>query len=54
MLRDTLTVNELTNWNIKGSTEAKYRALKCHLETINSSTSEYKNIAKLIQSSTDR
>jgi hypothetical protein len=54
MLRDMLTVNELTNWNVKASIEAKYRALKCHIETVASSTSEFKNIANLIQSSTDR
>ncbi|CAF4643940.1 unnamed protein product [Rotaria sp. Silwood1] len=53
MLRDMLTVNELTNWNIKAPIEAKYRALKCHIETVDSSTPEYKNIAELIQSSTN-
>lgn len=53
MLRDLLTVNELTNWNAKAPIEAKYRALKCHIETVASSTSEFKNIAHLIQSSTD-
>ncbi|CAF2261391.1 unnamed protein product, partial [Rotaria magnacalcarata] len=26
MLRDMLTVNELTNWNVKAPIEAKYRA----------------------------
>lgn len=54
MLRDMLTVNELTNWNIKAPIEAKYRALKCYIETIDSSTLEYKNIINLIQSSTNR
>ncbi len=54
MLRDMLTVNELTNWNVKASIEAKYRALKCHIETVAGSTPEFKNIANLIQSSTDR
>jgi hypothetical protein len=54
MLRDMLTVNELTNWNVKASIEAKYRALKCHIGTVASSTSEFKNIANLIQSSTDK
>ena len=54
MLRDMLTVNELTNWNMKASIEAKYRALKCHIETMGSSTPEFKNIVNLIQSSTDR
>ncbi len=53
MLRDMLTVNELTNWNVKAPIEAKYRALKCHIETVDSATPEFKNIAKLIQSSTD-
>ncbi|CAF4531398.1 unnamed protein product [Rotaria sp. Silwood2] len=54
MLRDMLTVNELTNWNVKAPIEAKYRALKCHIETVDRSTPEFKNVAKLIQSSTDR
>lgn len=54
MLRDMLTVNELTNWNVKASIEAKYRALKCHIETLDSSTSEFKNVTDLIQTSTDR
>ncbi|CAF2991427.1 unnamed protein product [Rotaria socialis] len=54
MLRDMHTVNELTNWNVKAPIEAKYRALKCHIETVASSTFDFKNIAKLIQSSTNR
>lgn len=53
MLRDMLTVNELTNWNVKAPIEAKYRALKCYIETMDSSTPEFKNIAQFIQSSTD-
>lgn len=53
MLRDMLTINELTNWNLKASIEAKYRALKCHIETVNNSTPEFKDIVNLIQSSTD-
>ncbi|CAF4946815.1 unnamed protein product, partial [Rotaria sp. Silwood1] len=53
MLRDMLTVNELTNWNVKAPIEAKYRALKCHIEAVDSSKSEFKNVADLIQSSTD-
>ncbi|CAF4460452.1 unnamed protein product [Rotaria socialis] len=34
MLRDMVSVNELTNWNIKASVEAKCRALKCHIEPL--------------------
>ncbi|CAF1684492.1 unnamed protein product, partial [Adineta ricciae] len=54
MLRDMLTVNELTNWNVKASIEAKYRSLKCHIETMSNSTSEFQNIFNFIQSSTNR
>ena len=53
MLRDMLTVNELTNWNIKASIEAKYRALKCHIETIEHDTQEYTNISDMITASTN-
>ncbi|CAF3569025.1 unnamed protein product [Rotaria socialis] len=53
LLRDMLTVNELTNWNIKAPIEAKYRALNCHIEMVDSSTPEFMNVAEHIQSSTD-
>ena len=53
MLRDMLTVNELTNWNIKAPIEAKYRALKCHIETIKNDTHEYATISNMISSSTN-
>lgn len=53
MLRDMLTVNELTNWNVKASIEAKYRALKCHIETIKHDTQEYSRINEMINSSTN-
>jgi hypothetical protein len=51
MLRDMVTINELTNWNIKASIEAKYRALKCHIETIENETFEYRTINEMINSS---
>ncbi len=53
MLRDLLTVNELTNWNVKASIEAKYRALKCHIETLGNDTQEYATICDMIGSSTN-
>ena len=53
MLRDMLTVNELTNWNVKASIEAKYRALKCHIETLEDDTQEYSTINEIIRSSTN-
>ncbi len=48
-----LTVNELTNWNIKASIEAKYRALKCHIEPIENETHEFTTISNMIHSSTN-
>ncbi|CAF1124393.1 unnamed protein product [Adineta steineri] len=53
MLRDMATVNELTNWNVKASIEAKYRALKCHIESIENNTLEYTTISNMIHSSTN-
>ncbi|CAF1006245.1 unnamed protein product [Adineta ricciae] len=53
MLRDMLTINELTNWNIKASIEAKYRALKCHIESIEKDSHEYATINSMIHSSTN-
>lgn len=49
-----VTVNELTNWNIKASIEAKYRALKCHIETLDHNTHEYTTVCDMISSSTNQ
>ena len=54
MLRDLLTVNELTNWNIKASIEAKSRALKCHIQTLKSDTQEYQGLCEMLSNSTNR
>ena len=53
MLRDLLTVNELTNWNVKASIDAKYRAMKCHIETIGKDSHEYQTLSATISSSTN-
>ncbi|CAF1349135.1 unnamed protein product, partial [Didymodactylos carnosus] len=53
VLRDMLTVNEITCWNMKPSTEAKYRSLKCYINTVNINSFEYRKISELIHSSTD-
>lgn len=54
MLRDLVTVNELTNWNVKASIEAKYRALQCHIETIDKETQEFKQLDEMIRNSTNK
>lgn len=54
MLRDLLTVNELTNWNIKASIEAKSRPLKCHIPTLKSDTQEYQGLCEMLSNSTNR
>lgn len=53
MLRDMVTVNELTNWSVTASIEAKYRALKCHIETLDRDSPEYSTISETINSSTN-
>ena len=53
MLRDLSTVNELTNWNVKASIQAKYRALKCHIETLAKETSEFRTLAENVAAATN-
>ncbi|CAF1257536.1 unnamed protein product, partial [Didymodactylos carnosus] len=53
MLRDMLTVNEITNWNIKASIEAKYRSLNCYINTIDKDSIEFGRITNMIKSSTN-
>ena len=53
MLRDLLTVNELTNWNLQASIEAKYRALKCHIQALTADSHEYQRLCEMISSSTN-
>ncbi|CAF1222119.1 unnamed protein product, partial [Didymodactylos carnosus] len=53
MLQDMLTVNEMTCWNTKASIEAKYRSLKCYINTVDKDTFEYKKISEMIYSTTN-
>lgn len=53
MLRDLSTVNELTNWNVKASIQAKYRALKCHIESLGKETEEFRTLTEKIDASTN-
>lgn len=53
MLRDMLTINELTGWNIKASIEAKYRALKCYMKSVDADSQEHSTISQIINSSTN-
>ncbi|KAK3593675.1 hypothetical protein CHS0354_013571 [Potamilus streckersoni] len=44
LIRDLIAVSEATDWSAKPSDEAKYRALRCNIEHLESTSPEYKTI----------
>uniref|UniRef100_A0ABM0MFB2 Poly [ADP-ribose] polymerase n=1 Tax=Saccoglossus kowalevskii TaxID=10224 RepID=A0ABM0MFB2_SACKO len=52
LIRDIVSVSEATDWSTRSDVEAKYKALRCHIEHLeNEDDSEYKNIKDLVISS---
>nr|XP_054753684.1 protein mono-ADP-ribosyltransferase PARP4-like [Lytechinus pictus] len=51
VLSDVHSVCEATDWSMRGSTEAKYRTLRCHMELLASESAEYEQISQQIQDS---
>ncbi|KAK3097154.1 hypothetical protein FSP39_006899 [Pinctada imbricata] len=50
MIKDMVSVSEATDWNMRGSVEAKYKALRCHIEFHNKSQPTYKSVKDRIYS----
>ncbi|XP_071133574.1 protein mono-ADP-ribosyltransferase PARP4-like [Mytilus edulis] len=51
MIKDMVAVSESTNWSTRSSTEAKYKALRCRLDGLQITDTEYKLIKEhIIQS----
>ncbi|VDH98080.1 poly [ADP-ribose] polymerase [Mytilus galloprovincialis] len=51
MIKDMVAVSESTNWSTRSSTEAKYKALRCRLDGLQITDTEYKQIKEhIIQS----
>ncbi|XP_063404518.1 protein mono-ADP-ribosyltransferase PARP4-like [Mytilus trossulus] len=51
MIKDMVAVSESTNWSTRSSTEAKYKALRCRLDGLEITDTEYKQIKEhIIQS----
>ncbi|CAG2205447.1 PARP2_3_4 [Mytilus edulis] len=51
MIKDMVAVSESTNWSTRSSTEAKYKALRCRLDGLQITDTEYKKIKEhIIQS----
>ena len=44
MIKDMVAVSEATNWSTRSSTEAKYKALRCRVEGLDTTEAEYKQI----------
>ncbi|XP_070569266.1 protein mono-ADP-ribosyltransferase PARP4-like [Ptychodera flava] len=52
LIRDVLSVSEATNWSVLGSSEAKYKALRCRIEhLVDEDDIEYERIKDLVLSS---
>ncbi len=50
VLRDILTINEATNWNLRASTNAKYRSIGAYIKQLDEDCDEFINIKNQIDS----
>ena len=51
MIKDMIAVSESTNWSTISSTAAKYKALRCRVDSLDTTNAEYKQIkGHIIQS----
>lgn len=44
MIKDLVSVSEATNWSVRSNTEAKYKALRCRVEGLQSTEQDYKMV----------
>ncbi|XP_060065436.1 protein mono-ADP-ribosyltransferase PARP4-like [Ylistrum balloti] len=51
VMKDMLTVSEATGWSLRGSTESKYRALRCQIDHRGPDHHVYKTVKALINKS---
>lgn len=53
-MKDMVGVSEATNWSTRGSAEAKYRALRCDIQLLDPTSSEYSEVSDHILNSQDK
>ncbi|KAL3871218.1 hypothetical protein ACJMK2_039226 [Sinanodonta woodiana] len=53
LIRDLIAVSEATDWSIRASDEAKYSALRCNIEHLESTSPEFKIIKDYLMQSLD-
>ena len=51
VVRDMITINEATNWNLRASTDAKYRSIGAYIKKIEENSEEYLNVKNSILNS---
>lgn len=51
LVRDIVAVSESTNWSVRSGPEGKYRALRCNIEHLDSSSLEYDSVKDHIKNS---
>ena len=51
LVKDIVGVSEATNWSTRSSLDAKYRALRCHIESLPENHCEYNDIKNMVLSS---
>ena len=51
VIRDIITINESTNWNLRASTDAKYRSIGSFIKQIDENSDEFMNIKYQIMNS---
>jgi hypothetical protein len=51
LVRDMISVSEATNFAMRTSTVAKYRSLRCGIDCLSPSSTEYSTVKQLVNDS---
>lgn len=51
LVRDMISVSEATDYSMSASTPAKYRALRCGIECLQGTSTEFQTVRQLIDGS---
>ncbi len=51
LIKDMVSVSEATNWSVRGSSQSKYRALRCQVDHVSEGTPEFQRIYDKVSAS---
>ena len=54
LVRDMVAVSEATNWSMQSGPVAKYRSLRCHIDSLDPESDEFGDVEKYMVEASDQ